>query len=246
MSNLAHSPYSLSGSSSNERTTTIIFARHTDVHNPDDVLYGRLPRFGLSELGLRQAERSAEALANEPVSLFYSSPQLRARQTARILASRHGDVHVRVSSLLAEVLTSWQGHAHSELDPFHFDFYSNPFSESDEKLEALWGRIERFVGRVRRKHAGQTIVAVTHGDVVFLVRSCFRGMPVQVGSIRMRGFYPGKGSLTRLTFGSDPQATYPLQVEYYDPNSAEPEWSQGWVTLDLVGGVARLQVSAQD
>lgn len=239
MSNPANSPHSSSEVSSSEGTTTIIFARHTDVHNLNDVLYGRLPRFGLSELGLGQAERSADALANEPVSLFYSSPQLRARQTARILASRHGDVPVRVSSLLAEVLTSWQGHAHSELDPFHFDFYSNPFSESDENLEALWGRIGRFVGRIRRKHAGQTVVAVTHGDVVFLVRSCFRGMPVQVSSIRMRDFYPGKGSLTRLTFGPDMQATYPIQVEYYDPNSAEPQWSQGWVTLDFVGEATR-------
>lgn len=218
--------------------TTIIFARHTDVHNPNDVLYGRLPRFGLSDLGLKQAERSAAALADEPVSLFYSSPQLRARQTARILASRHAGVPVRVSAFLAEVLTGWQGRPHSDLEPIHFNFYNNPASESDETLEAMWARITRFVGRTRRRHAGQTVVAVTHGDVVFLARSCFRGMPVQVESIRMRDFYPGKGSLTRLTFGADLGEKYPLRLEYLDPNSDDPKWSQGWVTLDMVGEAA--------
>lgn len=223
--------------------TTLIFSRHTDVHNPADLLYGRLPRFGLSELGLRQAERTASALAGEPVSLFYSSPQLRARQTARIIAARHEGVPLRVSTLLAEVLTGWQGRPHSDLGPFHFDFYNNRISESDETLEALWARLRRFVRRVRKQHAGETVVAVTHGDLVFLARSCFGGMPVELPSIRMRDFYPGKGSLTRLTFGADLAEEYPMRLEYYDPNSDDQQWSQGWVTLDLLGEAARRQVA---
>src|SRR5438874_3906508 len=70
-------------------TTTLLLMRHAEVHNPEDILYGRLPRFGLSELGKQQAEVTARALAEEPISTFYTSPQLRARQTARILAAPH-------------------------------------------------------------------------------------------------------------------------------------------------------------
>ncbi len=57
------------------RSTTLYIVRHTDVHNPADILYGRLPRFRLSDLGLQQAERTAQVLAEEPVAAFYSSPQ---------------------------------------------------------------------------------------------------------------------------------------------------------------------------
>lgn len=216
-------------------STTIIVARHTDVYNPADVLYGRLPRYRLSDLGLEQAERSAAVLAEERVAVFYSSPQLRARQTARILAAPHPGVPLRISSLLAEVQTAWQGRPNAELEPFHFDFYSNPLHESDETLNALWGRLSRFVRQTRRRHAGQTVVAVTHGDVLFLARSGFRGMPIHVRSIRMRDFYPGKGSLVRLTFGEDRSAPMPLNVEYYDPNSPDEQWSQGWTRLEMAG-----------
>ncbi|MDQ5824201.1 MAG: histidine phosphatase family protein [Chloroflexota bacterium] len=226
----------------------LYLVRHTDVHNPDDVFYGRLSRFGLSDLGRRQAERTASVLAEVAVDAFYSSPQLRARQTARTLAAAHGEMPVRVSSLLAEVRTAWQGRPHSELVTLHFDFYNNPLDEADEKLHGIWDRINRFVRRVRRRHQGQTVVGVTHGDIVFLSKSGFRGMPIAIESIRRRDFYPGKGSLTRLTFSNDLSQVFPLRVEYYDPNSENPQWNQGWVALEPVSEEARQAagLAAQD
>jgi broad specificity phosphatase PhoE len=179
-------------------------------------------------------------LAEVPVDAFYSSPQLRARQTARTLAAAHDHMPVRISRLLAEVRTAWQGRPHSELETFHFDFYNNPLHEADEQLHEIWSRINRFVTRVRTRYPGQTVVAVTHGDIVFLAKSGFRGMPITVESIRRHDFYPGKGSLTRLTFGHDLAQPFPMRVEYYDPNSTDPQWNQGYVTLEPVGEEARL------
>ncbi|HEX8600000.1 MAG TPA: histidine phosphatase family protein [Chloroflexia bacterium] len=231
-----------------QTNTVLICVRHTDVHNPEDLFYGRLPRFGLSVVGRQQAERTATILADVPVDAFYTSPMLRARQTARVLASRHKEVPVRLSRLLIEVYTSWQGRSHAELEPLHFDFYSNPLDEADETLDQIWDRINRFVRRVRRRHPCQTIVGVTHGDVVFLAKSGFRGMPIAIESIRRRDFYPGKGSLTRLTFSNDLSQVFPLRVEYYDPNSEDPQWNQGWVTLEPVSDKARLaaRLATQD
>lgn len=222
-----------------EAGLTLYVVRHTDVHNPDDVLYGRLPRFGLSNLGLEQAARTAEVLSEVPVDAFYSSPQLRARQTARILAKAHGDVPLHISRLLAEVRTAWQGRPHGDLEPIHFDFYNNAIADTDETLHQLWDRISRFVRRTRKQHAGQTVVAVTHGDIVFLAKSGFRGMPIEIRSIRRHDFYPGKGSLTRLTFSPDLAQPFPLSVEHFDPNGHNPQWSTGWVTLEPVGDEAR-------
>ena len=213
--------------------TTLIFVRHTEVHNPNDILYGRLPRFRLSDLGLKQAEKTAQVLAEEPVATFYSSPQLRARQTARILSQPHPDARMRITQLLNEVRTSWQGRPHVDLEPIEFDFYSNPLAPDDECPEQLWERISRFVRIARRRHAGETIVAVSHGDVAVLTRAGFLRMPIEVASMRLPNVYPGHGSLTRLTFGPDPKETYPLRVQYYDPNGTDPRWSLGWVTLGV-------------
>jgi broad specificity phosphatase PhoE len=217
------------------KPTILYIIRHTEVHNPTDILYGRLPRFRLSDLGLRQAERTAQVLAEEPVGVFYSSPQLRARQTARILAQPHPDASLRITQLLNEVYTAWQGRPHADLEPIRFDFYANPLSDDDEPLEHLWERIARFVRLARRRHAGETIVAVTHGDISILARAGFLRMPIDIATIRLPNVYPGHGSLTRLTFGPDLKETYPLSVEYYDPNGSHPKWSQGWVRLGPLG-----------
>ncbi|HMM43059.1 MAG TPA: histidine phosphatase family protein, partial [Thermomicrobiales bacterium] len=66
--------------------TTILFVRHTEVENPDGLLYGRLPGFRLSDAGRRHAERVAGAIAGRDIAAIYSSPLLRARQTAAIIA----------------------------------------------------------------------------------------------------------------------------------------------------------------
>ncbi|HKP55059.1 MAG TPA: histidine phosphatase family protein [Chloroflexia bacterium] len=215
--------------------TVLYIVRHTDVHNPADILYGRLPRFRLSDLGLQQAERTAQVLAEEPVAAFYSSPQLRARQTARILSQPHPDARIRITQLLNEVRTAWQGRPHSELEAIRFNFYANPLSDDDERLEQVWERLTHFVRIMRRRHAGESIVGVTHGDLSTLARAGYLRMPIAIESMRLPNVYPGKGSLTRLTFAPDLEETYPISVEYYDPNGDDPRWSQGWVKLPPEG-----------
>jgi probable phosphoglycerate mutase len=211
--------------------TTIIFVRHADVHNPGDILYGRMPRFGLSKLGVKQARVTAGVLAGTPVSAFYTSPMLRARQTTRIIADEHPGVPIHTTRLLNEVLTAWQGQPHASLEEIGFNFYDNPLRPGDERLDDIWARIQRFVARVRRRHAGSMVVAVTHGDVFALARAGYRGLPIEISSIRLPHPYPGKGGLLRLTFG-EAEDTYPISEEYFDPNGDDPQWSSGWVDLE--------------
>ncbi|MGH3854309.1 MAG: histidine phosphatase family protein, partial [Pseudonocardiaceae bacterium] len=70
--------------------TVVHLLRHGEVHNPDGVLYGRLPGFRLSEVGMRQAERVAAHLSDHDVVHVVASPMLRARQTATPIAKTHG------------------------------------------------------------------------------------------------------------------------------------------------------------
>ena len=70
--------------------TIIYFVRHGKVYNPTDILYGRLPRFGLAEEGIQQIEQTATYLKQEAIDVLYSSPLLRAKQTAEIIQKRLG------------------------------------------------------------------------------------------------------------------------------------------------------------
>ena len=56
--------------------------RHGEVHNPEGVLYGRLPAFVLSELGHQMAARAAEFLSKNEIVHMVASPLERAQQTA--------------------------------------------------------------------------------------------------------------------------------------------------------------------
>jgi broad specificity phosphatase PhoE len=209
--------------------TTLLLVRHTDVHNPADVLYGRLPRYRLSDLGLKQAEVTAVALAEEPITVFYTSPRIRARQTARLLAMPHPVARVRVTKLLDEVRTTWQGRPNSELEVHNFNFYAR-LDPTDETLEDVWQRVERLVRLIRKRHAGEMVVGVSHGDPIVIARAVYSGMPLALESLRRPNLYPGKGSITRLTFPSSLRDTYPISIEYYDPNSEGEPWSHGWVS----------------
>jgi broad specificity phosphatase PhoE len=57
--------------------------RHGEVHNPDGILYGRIPGYHLSELGHRMAGAAAGQLAGHPVTGLFASPLQRAQESAQ-------------------------------------------------------------------------------------------------------------------------------------------------------------------
>ena len=63
--------------------TTIHLMRHGEVHNPDGVLYGRLPGYRLSERGRAMADMVAAHLAGVPCARATSSPSSPPRCSAR-------------------------------------------------------------------------------------------------------------------------------------------------------------------
>ena len=64
-------------------TTCIHLIRHGEVHNPEQILYGRLPRFRLSARGRAQARSAGDHLREHDLRAVFSSPLLRTRQTAK-------------------------------------------------------------------------------------------------------------------------------------------------------------------
>ncbi|KRE29963.1 histidine phosphatase family protein [Agromyces sp. Soil535] len=70
----------------------IHLVRHGEVFNPQGVLYGRLPGYGLSDLGRRMARAAADDLVSRKreIGALVSSPLQRTQQSAEPIAAAFG------------------------------------------------------------------------------------------------------------------------------------------------------------
>lgn len=81
--------------------------RHGEVFNPDKVLYGRLPGFGLSTLGHQMAQEVADGWETTP-QILVASPLQRAQETIAPLAQKF-NVEVRTDERVIEAENKFQG-----------------------------------------------------------------------------------------------------------------------------------------
>ncbi|MEJ7654488.1 MAG: histidine phosphatase family protein [Chloroflexia bacterium] len=136
---------------------------------------------------------------------------LRARQTARVIATRHPGLRVRVARALIEVGTTWQGTPWTVIGA-DANLYEPLKAPGDETMDAIADRMEAFIHRLRRRHAGETVVCVSHADPVMIARVRLQGIALSMRAIRAAD-YPERGSVTRLRFGDDGS----LEVSYSSP-----------------------------
>jgi len=152
--------------------TTIYFLRHGEVHNPKKILYGRLPGFHLSCQGQKRIKNVAGQFTDKDINYLYSSPMLRARQTANILAERL-KLTIKISRLLNEVKLIFAGLPLEEFrSRFQPDLYSQKnVTRGQESIEAISQRMSRFLNLIIRRHPGKKILVVSHGDPIVILRA---------------------------------------------------------------------------
>jgi broad specificity phosphatase PhoE len=185
---------------------TLYLVRHGEVHNPQKVLYGRLPGFSLSETGRMQAAAVGRYLARLPITRLFTSPMERAQETAAAAtAAFPAPIEVAVDERLNECLTPYQGMPLAELEHFGFEIYRNnqpPY----ETVADMRRRLLSFIQEKRAKHPGEHIAAFTHGDVLVVGFLYAVGQPdTTIGRTVLRDLglpvrYPETASVLRLTF----------------------------------------------
>jgi len=165
--------------------TTIYLVRHGDVHNPGKILYERLAGFPLSELGRTQAHALGKFLAARRVSAIYASPLERARETAGIIASYHQHVTVSYDERLLEVSTPARGMKFEDLARERWNFYKKErINQGGERLSDIWRRMQHFMKEATKKHRGEEIVAVSHGDPIMVSFIKHQGKRLNLTEIR--------------------------------------------------------------
>jgi len=187
--------------------TAISFVRHGEVYNPDNIFYGRLSGFRLSDKGNYQAVKAAETVNAGRLAAIFSSPLLRARQTAGELVKSNPHLRLHISSLLSEAATPFDGQPARKVDVRRGDVYSGSNDQFEQPVDIV-NRVQNFIRRARRKYAGQQIAAVTHGDVIAFAVLWAHQQPLTPGhKSRLMPFgiadgYPALASITTFTFGT--------------------------------------------
>jgi broad specificity phosphatase PhoE len=202
--------------------TTLYLVRHGEVYNPQDVFYGRMPRFGLSETGKIQAQAASDFLKNRPISYVFSSPLLRARQTAKIILSPHNGLTLKISNFLNEVYTPFDGDSLDILRARHWDVYTGVSSNYEQPSDVL-ARTDRFIQKLRNNYSGQQIVSVTHRDVILFYSLWVKNVAVTPenkqfgGKLDFPENYPAPASVVKFVYETSSNDERP-RLEYIEPD----------------------------
>jgi broad specificity phosphatase PhoE len=160
--------------------TRVHLIRHGEVHNPDRILYGRIPGFRLSDTGRMQAVAVAEMLAEADIVAVIASPLQRAQETAAPIAARH-DLEVDIDEDLIESANIFEGKRVSPGDgawrnPRYWWHLRNPFTPTwGEPYAQIAARMATAVDKARARAAGHEVVCVSHQLPVWTVRQYLSG-----------------------------------------------------------------------
>ena len=165
--------------------TRIHLVRHGEVHNPGRVLYGRLPGFGLSELGARMAAASATAWhdAGTDVRRIVASPLQRTQESAAPWAAAYG-LDVTVDERLIEPTNRYEGQRpgftkRSIGRPAEWPWIANPFRPSwGEAYESIADRMLAAVASAWESVDGGDVVLVSHQLPIWTVHRKLAGEPL--------------------------------------------------------------------
>jgi broad specificity phosphatase PhoE len=144
--------------------------RHGEVHNPDRVLYGRLPGYRLSELGEQMAEQAAAALAGRDIRVVRSSPLERARQTVEPIAAILG-LAPGVDDRLIESDNVFEGTREAWKRPTSWRHLWNPVRPSwGEPYRRIADRVLAASADARDAANGGEAVLVSHQLPIWVAR----------------------------------------------------------------------------
>lgn len=151
---------------------TALFMRHGETAwNREGRVMGRNP-IELDEHGRAQVEAAIPIARLIAPELIVTSPLIRARQSAEIIAAGLGGVAVSEDAQLSEVLYGrWEGMVYDDLveDPDYARYREDPLgmpTPGGETIRQVQSRGVEAVRRVIAANPGQRILFVSHGDII--------------------------------------------------------------------------------
>jgi len=148
--------------------TTMLLLRHGQTALSVDKRFSGLGDHGLTEVGRQQAADAGQRLATAGADVVVTSPLLRARQTAEVVAAAAGLEPVVEDGLRETDFGAWEGCTFGEVQLSWPDELAAWLSDTavappdGESFDATAVRVRRARDRLLAAHGGRTLVVVSH------------------------------------------------------------------------------------
>lgn len=166
--------------------THLIITRHGYSEYNKTRMYTGQVDVALTDLGLRQAARTAEYVAETyHIDAIYSSDLRRAMSTAIPLSERLG-IPVIKEPLIREIYGGlWENKLMPEIDRLYHDDYQLYKTTigiarctGGESLAELQARALEGMKKIAEENDGKTVFVATHGGVLLTLVSAWMGLPL--------------------------------------------------------------------
>lgn len=166
------------------------------------------PRFdgGLSDLGLRQAAALGQAAAALGPAVVYTSPMLRARETAQAITAASGGTlsahqvpeyyELDYGALAGRPLDEVRPEMEQVLDAWRMGFANESFP-GGESVQIAQHRILPFARRLRQQATAEDVLVVGHGRINRVLLATL----LDTGLASLEDYPQSNASLTELEVG---------------------------------------------
>ena len=185
--------------------TTFLLLRHAhSMANESGILAGRIAGIELSEIGTRQSSQLNNALKDVVIDRIVISPLQRCKDTIAHTAKRRKKRIFTDSAFVEMDYGQWSGRSLKELvkekawktiqkSPKNFTF------PQGESFSGAAKRIERGLTSLTKKYPDETILIVTHGDVIKMALQLTHGGELN----RFQNFVVDTCSLSELQWSKN-------------------------------------------
>lgn len=217
-------------------TTIIHVMRHGEVDNPNGLLYGRLPGFGLTPLGHQMAQRGADFLKERDADITHvvASPLLRAQLTAAPTAAAF-ELPLHSDTRLIEAGNVFEGMPINSnrgllLKPSSWRYYLNPFEPSwGEPYVDIAHRMRAAITQVLHEARGHEALVVSHQNPIvtftrFVQRKTLAHSPAsrQCALASITSFEFSGNTLVGVSY-EEPAADLVAQAQDMTPGNSQAE-----------------------
>lgn len=182
---------------------TFYLVRHGEAENNVRHILNSAPvqrEYPLTERGREQVKKTAEYLATVGAHAIISSPILRAKETAGIIATATGLPIVFDDRLWEVGMGVFNGKKQEALLKKYPEPEMRLAPDTDDSMEsilAVHSRLENFLNELKEKFVGKKVILVSHGDPLEQLHGILTRESPGMAAL---GWYPEKGSCTEIVW----------------------------------------------
>ncbi len=165
--------------------TRLIVVRHAQSESNLAKFYAAALNVNLTELGRKQAQKTAELLQNCTIDRAYCSSMVRVIQTAKPIIHGRG-LRLEIISDLREIYGGvWEGLSYEEIETCYpcernlwYNDFINCIAPGGDSVFDLYNRVRPAFERIVRENFGKTVLVASHATPIRLMLTLFLGNPI--------------------------------------------------------------------